>query len=103
MAFESLLLLHVENELNNEEVLFFPDNEQYRNLEMPDQSYSSFDLSKYENDECLGNFRFVKKDQYNLVGLSYLPTNELIFPNVTKAFVIIAISLIIVDKIVKYW
>ena len=36
MAFESLLLVHVENELNNEKVLFFPDNEQCRNLEMPD-------------------------------------------------------------------
>ena len=53
MAFESLLLLHVENELNNEEVLFFPDNEQYRNLEMPDQSYSSFDLSKYRTMNVL--------------------------------------------------
>ena len=56
MAFESLLLLHVENELNNEEVLFFPDNEQYRNLEMPDQSYSSFDLSKYRTLNVLETF-----------------------------------------------
>ena len=56
MAFESLLLLHVENELNNEEVLFFPDNEQYRNLEMPDQSYSSFDLSKYRTMNVLETF-----------------------------------------------
>ena len=56
MAFESLLLLHVENELNNEEVLFFPDNEQNRNLEMPDQSYSSFDLSKYRTMNVLETF-----------------------------------------------
>ena len=56
MAFESLLLLHVEHELNNEEVLFFPDNEQNRNLEMPDQSYSSFDLSKYRTMNVLETF-----------------------------------------------
>ena len=56
MAFESLLLLHVENELNNEEVLFFPDNEQYRNLEMPDQSCSSFDLSSYRTMNVLETF-----------------------------------------------
>ena len=56
MAFESLLLLHVENELNNEEVLFFPDNGQNRNLEMPDQSYSSFDLSKYRTMNVLETF-----------------------------------------------
>ena len=51
MAFESLLLLHAENELSDQEVFLFPDNKQHRNLEMPGESYSNFDLSKYENDK----------------------------------------------------
>ena len=40
-----------------------------------------------------------KKDLYNIVSLSFLLINEPLFPNDTKAFVIIAISLIIVTNV----
>lgn len=35
MDFESLLLLHEENELKNEELLLFLNIEKYKNLEIP--------------------------------------------------------------------
>ena len=52
-----------------------------------------FDLEEYENDECIGNFRFLNNDLYNLADCLCLPRDGFIYANGTKSTAMEALCL----------
>ena len=73
MDLDSLVLLHGVNELTDEELLLLVSMKTNNNLDVPYHKYAKFDLNEYENDECIGNFRFLKNELYDLADALRLP------------------------------
>ena len=62
---DSLLLLDDASSLSDEEfLLLYGMNKS--NLTVPYWNYRKFDLDSFENDQCVSEFRFEKKDVYIL-------------------------------------
>ena len=61
----SLLLLHNACSLSDQEFLLLYDMNK-SNLILPYWNYPKFNLDSLENDECVSEFRFEKKDAYIL-------------------------------------
>ena len=57
-----LLLSHYEVIIDDEEFLLLYDLNKSNNLDLPYDSYESFDFDVLEKDECLSEFRFQKHD-----------------------------------------
>jgi len=70
---KTLLLAHSENNLNDEEFLLLYDLNQSKNLDFPYWRYTSFDLDRLNEDECIANFRFKKNDIYHVQNLLEIP------------------------------
>ena len=48
--------------INDEEFLLLYDLNSFDNVDLPYNSYPGFDFDNLEDDECLSEFRFYKKD-----------------------------------------
>ena len=59
---DHLLLSHDEGVLSNDKFLLLHDLNRSYNLDLPYDSYPDFDFDKFEDDECLAEFRFHKSD-----------------------------------------
>lgn len=57
-----LLISHSQGVINDEEFLLLYDLNKSKNLDLPYESYNYFDFDMLENDECLSEFRFHKRD-----------------------------------------
>ena len=57
-----LLLSHYEGIIDDKEFLLLYDLNKSNNLDLPYDSYESFDFDVLEDDECLSEFRFQKHD-----------------------------------------
>ena len=60
-----LLLLHDETSRSDEDFLLLHDMNK-SNFTLPYQNYPKFDLDSLENNECVSEFQFEKKDVYIL-------------------------------------
>jgi len=59
---DMLLLSHYEGIIDDKEFLLLYDLNKSNNLDLPYDSYESFDFDVLEDDECLSEFRFQKHD-----------------------------------------
>jgi len=59
---DMLLLSHYEVIIDDKEFLLLYDLNKSNNLDLPYDSYESFDFDVLEEDECLSEFRFQKHD-----------------------------------------
>ena len=57
-----LLISHNDGVINDEELLILYDLNRSNNVDLPYNSYPSFDFDDLEDDECLSEFRFYKND-----------------------------------------
>ena len=55
------------------EFLLLYDLNTAKSPDLPYWNYKQFDLDKFSDDECLTEFRFLKKDVSNLVDILRLP------------------------------
>ena len=78
----SLLLLHDAVSLSDGEFLLLYDMNK-SNLTMPNWNYPKFELDSFENDKCVSEFRFEKKDVYVLGETLEIPGSIIVY-NGTK-------------------
>ena len=57
-----LLISHNEGVLNDDELLLLYDLNRSNNLDQPYDSFPDFNFDDLEDDECLSEFRFYKRD-----------------------------------------
>ena len=81
---DSFLPLHDAGSLSDEEFLLLYDMSK-SNLTLPYWNYPKFDLDSIENDECVSEFQFEKKDVYILGGTLEIP-ESIIFYNGSKVY-----------------
>ena len=77
-----LLMLHDEHFIDDDELMLLHDVAT-RRREIDHRRYARFSVLNYNDEECLGNFRFKQNDLIDLVETLALPY-ELICPNGTK-------------------
>ena len=70
---DSLLIVHSENILDDEELIFLFDVNCLTNLDLPYWSYENFDLDLWSEDECKPELRFLPGDIKKLVNILQLP------------------------------
>ena len=61
-ARQQLLLSNFDGDIDDEEFLLLFDVNKSDNLDLPYKNYESFDLDLLEDDECVSEFRFHKRD-----------------------------------------
>ena len=61
-AKQQLLLNNVDRDIDDEEFLLLSDINKSDNLDLPYKNYENFDLDLLEDDECVSEFRFHKRD-----------------------------------------
>ena len=71
---DCLLMAHAQHLLNDTEFLFLTKLNKSRNLDIPYWKYQPLDLEQLTDDECRGDFRFLKND-------IYLPKDILLIPD----------------------
>ena len=74
----SLLLLHDAVSLSDGEFLLLYDMNK-SNLTMPNWNYPKFELDSFENDKCVSEFRFEKKDVYVLGETLEIPGSIIVY------------------------
>ena len=62
----ALLVAHDQNIINEEQFCLLYDLNSSKNYDYQYWSYPSFELDTLSDDECLGNFRFLKSDVYRV-------------------------------------
>ena len=72
-AREQLLLAFDDKLISEEEFVLLYDLNSSRNLDLPYEQYSHFDLDDMENDECLSEFRAKKHDLPLLAEVLQIP------------------------------
>ena len=60
-----LLISHDDSVINDEELLLLYDLNRSDNVDLPHNTYPSFDFDDLADDECLSEFRFYKNDLTN--------------------------------------
>ena len=68
-----LLYANYDGLTDDEEFLLLYDLNTAKSPDLPYWNYEQFDLDKFIDDECLTEFRFLKKDVYDLVDILRLP------------------------------
>ena len=68
-----LLLSHGDNLIDDEEFLMLYDINKSKNLDLPYQNYEKFELENLNEDECRSEFRFMKRDIFDLCDIFRIP------------------------------
>ena len=68
-----LLISHDDSVINDEELLLLYDLNRSDNVDLPHNSYPSFDFDDLADDECLSEFRFYKNDLPSLAEVLGIP------------------------------
>ena len=63
---DTILLVHVDRLIYNDEFLLLYDINQTKNLDLQYYNYEKFNLDLLNEDECQSEFRFQKRDIYRL-------------------------------------
>ena len=80
---EQLLLSYVTNDLDKIEFALLHDLHRSSNPDIPYWKYEHFNLEDMEEDECKTEFRFFKKDIYDLAAILQIPEEIVCYNNVT--------------------
>ena len=70
---DCLLMAHAQHLIHDAEFLFLYKASKSRNLDIPYWKYQPFDLDQLTDDECRGDFRFLKNDVYLLKDILLIP------------------------------
>ena len=70
---DQILISHSEGVLNDDELVLLYDLNRSYNLDLPYDSYADFNFDVLEDDECLAEFRFQKRDLPLLADVLEIP------------------------------
>ena len=80
-----ILLCYDQGILNNKELLVLYEQYKSPSLDLPYSSYPLFDLDDMEDDECLAEFRFKKRNIAALAEALQIPGKAVISEAKTRA------------------